>query len=89
MAARTVNYYLIKVVRISAWFLFVLMVVYIMTGYALCGKFGVDRWLDAQQALDLHKFLDEVLVALFLIHSIPAMYLAIRRWTWSRRKKRT
>jgi cytochrome b subunit of formate dehydrogenase len=87
MARRSVNFYLVKVVRVSGWFLFLLMVVYIVSGYAMCGEFGLQRLVGAQQALALHKALDVPLVALFLTHSLPSIYLALRRWTWRRRKR--
>ena len=86
MAARTLNRYLIKLVRASGWFLFPLMVLYTITGYALCGKFGMAGWVQPEEALRLHQIFDVPLVTLFLLHSLPSMYLAVRRWRWTRRR---
>ena len=66
MARRNVNFYLLKLVRISGWVLFLLMLVYIATGYALCGEFGFARLIDPQTALRVHKELDVPLVVVFL-----------------------
>ena len=88
MAARNVNFYLVKIVRISGWFLFAVVLVYITSGYAMCGEFGFGRLLDAEQALELHKRLDVPFVTLFLVHSLPSIYLTLRRSRWIRRKAR-
>jgi len=88
MPRRNINFYLLKLSRISGWVLFVLMVVYIATGYSLCGEFGFARIIDPQIALVLHDNLDIPLVAVFLCHSLPSMYLALRRWGWIGRRRR-
>ena len=87
MARRNVSFYLLKLVRISGWVLFLLMLVYIATGYALCGEFGFARLIDPQTALRVHNELDIPLVVVFLGHCLPSMYLAFRRWGWVGRKK--
>ena len=88
MTARSVNYYLVKIIRLTGWLLFFLVLVYIVSGYAMCGEFGFDRLIEPQQALTFHKALDVPLVVLFLMHSVPSIHLALRRWGWTRRKKR-
>ena len=87
MAARRASFYLLKAVRISGWLLFFLVPAYIISGYALCGKFGLGGLIGGEQALALHKALDVPLIVLFLAHSLPAMVLAFRRWGWIGRKK--
>ena len=42
MSARSWNYYLVKTARVSGWLLFLLVLLYIVTGFALCGEFGVQ-----------------------------------------------
>ena len=88
MAARSVNYYLIKLVRLSGWFLFILMILYIITGYALCGEMGVERLIEPEQALKVHQLFDVPLVVLFLAHSLTSIYFAMRRWGWIRTRRR-
>jgi len=87
MVSRNTNYYLIKAARISGWLLFLLMLLYILTGFALCGKLGFSRLVDLQTALIIHKIFDWPLVAVFLAHSLITIYFAFRRWGWI--KKRT
>ena len=82
MAVRTLNYYLMKVVRVSGWLLFVLVLGYVLTGFSLCGKLGFSRVLDIQTALTIHKFFDWPLVAVFAVHSAATIYFALRRWGW-------
>jgi succinate dehydrogenase/fumarate reductase cytochrome b subunit len=87
MARKSVNFYLIKTVRVSGWILFFIMLLFISTGFALCGKFGFTRVIGTQKALTIHKIFDVPLIFLFLVHSLIGIYLAFRRWGWI--KKRT
>ncbi len=80
--ATNFHYYLIKTARVTGWLLFVLVLVYILTGFALCGKLGFDQFIDYQTALDIHQILDWPLVAIFLVHSLVTIYFAMRRWGW-------
>ena len=86
---RTFGYYVIKAVRISGWFLLVLMLIYISSGYALRGEFGLDRLMTTRTAEILHLSpkLDRPLVIAFLIHVAGAGYLSMKRWGWIKRRK--
>lgn len=88
MATATRNYYLMKAVRISGWLLFGLVLVYILTGFSLCGTLGFTRVIDLQTALQIHKLLDWPLVAVFFVHSAGTIYFALRRWGWLRKRSR-
>lgn len=88
MATRNISFYLVKMVRISGWFLLVLALTYIASGYALCGEYGFDKLLSPRLAQWLHENLDVPFVVFLLMHSLAAIYLALRRWTWARRRKR-
>ena len=77
---RPPHYVLNKIVRISSWPLFLIVILFFLTGYAMSGDFGLGSWIDAKRALAIHKLLHGPLLALVLLHSLPAMYLAIRRW---------
>jgi len=80
---------LIKVVRFTGWPLFFLMVLYLVSGYVLCGQHGFERLMRVETALAIHRMFDLLLVVLFLGHSLPAIYLAFWRWGWIGRKKKT
>lgn len=76
------NYILLKTVRWSGWPLLPLMAAFLFTGYAITGQYGLDRWCDEKTALTAHRMLHWPLLILVLVHSVPAVYLAIQRWGW-------
>jgi Ni,Fe-hydrogenase I cytochrome b subunit len=80
---------MLKTVRLSAWPLLVLMVIYIVTGYALCGQYGLGSLVDMQTALATHKLFNLPLVILLAAHVLSSMYLAFRRWKWIGRPRKT
>lgn len=84
--AKNVHFYLIKAARISGWLLLPLMVLYLVTGFALCGEFGFQRLFTPQAALQIHKLFEWPLVALFVMHASTTIYFAFRRWGWIRSK---
>jgi len=83
------NTVLTKTVRITGWPLLVLMVVYLVTGYVLCGQVRPGRWLTVERALEIHRLFVVPLVVLLAAHSLPAMYLAAVRWGWTKTKDKT
>jgi succinate dehydrogenase/fumarate reductase cytochrome b subunit len=87
MAKKSVNFYLIKTVRISGWILFFIMLLFVSTGFALCGKFGFARVISTQKALTIHKVFDVPLIFFFLVHSLVGIYFALRRWGWIKKRK--
>lgn len=86
MARKSVNYYLVKSVRITGWILFLIMLLFITTGFALCGKYGFSRVISTQAALRIHRIFDMPLIVFFLTHSLIAIYLAFRRWGWIKKR---
>ncbi len=74
----------LKIVRWSGWPLLFLVVGFFLTGYMISGRFGLTMLLDEKRALALHKLLHLPLLVLFLAHSVPAVYLALKRWGWLR-----
>jgi hypothetical protein len=87
MPKRTLNYYLIKTTRLTGWFLLPLVILYIGTGFVLCGKLGFDNLLDTRTALVIHQIFDWPLVVLFSVHATATTYIAMRRWGWIGRKR--
>jgi len=80
------NVVCVRTVRITAWPLLALMILYLITGYVLCGQTTLGRWIAVETALSVHKVFDVPLVALFVAHSLPAIYLAFVRWGWIGKK---
>ena len=82
MARKNVHYYLIKAARISGWLLLPLMLLYIVSGFAILGYFGLGRLIEPNKARIIHQDFNWPLVALFLVHASITIYFALRRWGW-------
>ena len=82
MAKRKLGHLAIKTLRHTAWPLLILLLFYLVTGFAMSGRFGLDRWMDEKKALAVHKALHVPLLLLFPIHGVCATYLALRRRRW-------
>jgi hypothetical protein len=89
MHKKNIHYYLLKLARLSGWLLLPLVVIYIGTGFALCGKLGFSRWMDLQTALVIHQLFDWPLVGLFVLHATITSYFAMRRWGWIKNRDKT
>ena len=76
------NFILLKVVRWSGWPLLPLLLLFLLTGYIMDGRYGLSRLLDEKSALTFHRMLHVPLIVLVLAHSVPATYLALQRWGW-------
>ena len=97
MPRKNVHYYLIKTARISGWLLLPLMVLYLLTGFALCApEHGIEKWIagqvkrlcSSQAALEIHRIFEWPLIILFLVHTVITVYFAFRRWGWIKTKTR-
>ena len=88
---RSFGYYVVKALRFTGWILLALMVLYVVSGYALIPEFGCDRLMSNKTAEALHITwkLDRLLVPVLLVHSFGAIYLAFRRWGWIKTRRRT
>ena len=85
MPTKRVNYYLMKVARLSGWLLFVMMILYIVTAFSLTGEW---KLVDLQTASIIHKVFEWPLIVVFLAHSLTTIYFAMRRWGWIRKRTR-
>ncbi len=83
------NTILLKTVRITSWPLLVLMVLYLVTGYTLCGTPVIGDLMSVDTALAVHRFFDWPLLILFLGHSLPGVCLEFVRWGWIGRRNKT
>jgi hypothetical protein len=70
------NRLLIRVNRVSAWMLLVLMVTYIVTGYAWSERII----MSPREAIYWHTNLDLYLVFFFLVHILISAKFALRRY---------
>jgi len=76
------NVVLLRTVRWSSWPLLPVLLGFLVTGYAITGQFGLSRLCDEATALTIHRMLHWPLIILVLVHSLPAVYLAMQRWGW-------
>ncbi len=76
------NLVLLKTVRWSSWPLLPIILLFLFTGYTMDGRYGLSRLLDEKSALTFHRMLHWPLIILVLVHSLPAVYLALQRWGW-------
>ncbi|HVM48963.1 MAG TPA: hypothetical protein VMU04_13110 [Candidatus Acidoferrum sp.] len=79
------NAILLKAVRWSGWPLLPIILLFLFSGYVMDGRYGLSKLLDEKSALTFHRMLHLPLIALVLVHSLPATYLALQRWGWIRR----
>jgi hypothetical protein len=82
-----VNLVLLKIIRWSGWLLLPLVLLFLLTGYIMDGRYGLARLLDEKTALTFHRMLHLPLIVLVLAHSLPAMYLALQRWGWIKHRE--
>ena len=72
----------LKLVRWSGWALLPLVLLFLLTGYIMDGRYGLSKLLDEKTALTFHRMLHLPLIIVVLAHSLPAVYLAMQRWGW-------
>lgn len=79
---RKLNFVSLKLVRWSGWLILPVVLAFLLSGYAMTGRYGLGALMDEQSALAFHRMLHLPLVILTVAHSVPAMYLALQRWGW-------
>jgi hypothetical protein len=67
---------LVKINRFSGWALFVLMVIFLVSGYSMVNRI----LLPLPLARYLHMELDRLLVLFFLAHVLTSTRFALARW---------
>jgi uncharacterized integral membrane protein len=83
------NLVCLKTVRWSSWPLLLVIGGFLFTGYAITGQYGLGRLCDEKTALTLHRMLHWPLIILVLVHNVPAVYLAMQRWGWTKHRGET
>lgn len=82
MIERSLVHTLLKTKRFTGWLLLGLVPLFVVTGYALSGKYGADTLISPALALTIHKIFDWPLILVFTGHVVTAIYFALRRWGW-------
>jgi hypothetical protein len=72
----------LKLVRWTGWLLLPVVLAFLVTGYAMSGRYGLSALTDEKTALTLHQLMHLPLGLLVLVHVVPAFYLALIRWRW-------
>jgi hypothetical protein len=72
----------IKIMRWSGWLLLPLVMLFLLTGYIMDGRYGFSKLLDEKSALTFHRMLHLPLIVLVVAHVVPAVYFAFQRWGW-------
>jgi hypothetical protein len=75
----------VRVVRWSGWPLLAIVVGFFLSGYIISGRYGMGVLMEEEAALTLHKLMHIPLAVLLLVHTVPAVYLAMLRWGWIKR----
>ncbi|MDP6633835.1 MAG: hypothetical protein QGG42_02975 [Phycisphaerae bacterium] len=86
MAGKTLSFYMIKIIRISGWFLLPLALLCIVSGFAMNGTWGMEKLLDSDTALAIHQTFVWPLAGVVLVHAVASIYMAMRRWGWISRQ---
>ncbi len=88
MPRKNLHYYLLKTARISGWLLIPLMLLFVVTGFAMRGEFGCDKLLKEEHARVVHQDFRWPLLAVLVVHVTTTIYFSLRRWGWIKRKTR-
>ncbi|VVB71866.1 Uncharacterised protein [uncultured archaeon] len=67
---------LVKINRLSAWLLLVLVIIFLISGYAWYNRVV----LSLQEARYMHTQLDLLLVFFFLVHALISIRFTLARW---------
>ena len=66
----------VKINRICAWMLLILMIIFLVSGYAWSNR----TIMSLQSARYMHTQLDLFLVFFFLVHALISIRLTLARW---------
>ena len=77
---KPLSWYCMKTVRATGWLLAPFILADMASGYAISGKFGMDRFMEMETAMKVHSNMDLPFGILLLGHLVPSIYLAIWRF---------
>ncbi|RLJ09854.1 MAG: hypothetical protein DRP15_02160 [Candidatus Aenigmatarchaeota archaeon] len=70
---------LVRLQKWSGWALIPVIIIYLITGYSLAGRYGLHKIFDLRLSLVLHSNLDLLLIFLLILHVIPSIIFFLRR----------
>ena len=73
------NYWLLKLNRISCIVLIAATVLFIISGYSMTNSYGIRNLISRALAVKLHVGLSIIFTMLFVLHSGLSIYFAVRR----------
>jgi len=76
----------LKLVRWTGWLLLPVVLAFLLTGYAMSGRYGLGGIADERAALTLHKLMHLPFAILVFVHVLPSTYLAFLRWGWIKQR---
>ena len=82
----TLAFICLKLVRWTGWLLLPVVLAFLLTGYAMRGRYGLSVLTDEKTALTLHKLMHLPLAILVLANVLPSVYLAFLRWGWIKQR---
>ena len=65
------NFVLLKMMRWSGWLLLPVVILFLLTGYIMTGRYEFGKLLDEKSALMFHRMLHLPLIVLVLAHCLP------------------
>src|SRR4030042_1300749 len=71
---------LLKLDRLVAWTLFLVILAYISTGFSMVGKYGFNKLIPIITATQIHNNLCIPMIILFLLHVGVHFYFSLKRW---------
>jgi len=83
----TLTFICLKLIRWTGWLLLPVVLAFLVTGYAMSGRYGFSALTDEKTALTLHKLMHLPLGLLVLVHVVPSVYLALLRWGWIKQRR--
>lgn len=73
------NSKLLRISRLSAWVLLPLIIIYIITGFSMTGRYGFNKLISIRPATLLHDKLCIPLIIFFVLHTGISIYFAFKR----------
>lgn len=78
---------LIRINRISCWFLLVVVIIFLITGWAMTNRYGLNKLMNPRLALSYHNTMHYPLAIFFIIHVGISIYFASKRWKIFKKEK--
>jgi cytochrome b subunit of formate dehydrogenase len=78
---------LLKIDKNLSWLLLLMMLLFIISGYRLLGKYDTEKIMSMKTARYIHLSLDILLILLFLLHVGTHSYLKIFGFLKKRSKR--